>query len=468
MNSSAAIPRVLLADDQEDVLQALRLLLKGEGFSITTAQSPVEVLAAVKERDFDVALIDLNYSRDTTSGVEGLDLLAQLRKSDPSLPVLVMTAWGSVDGAVEALQRGARDYITKPWDNERLLLTLRTQIELSQALRQRARLEQENERLRAGASDAPILIGNSAAMRPVLEVIERVGPSDASVLVTGEHGTGKEVVARALHAASLRRERPLVTVNAGGLSDGVFESELFGHVKGAFTDAKTARVGSFELAHEGTLFLDELANMPLAQQAKVLRVLQTGELHRLGSSRTVMVDVRLITATNADLAKEVTEGRFREDLLYRVNTVEIALPPLRDRREDIEALAAHFLNGVIRRYRREVAGFRSAAITALRNHPWPGNVRELQHVIERAVLMSRGEWIEAEDLGLREVGPEGSAENELPLEELERRAIKRALQRTKGNVSLAADHLGLSRSALYRRLERHALATDGSDAERNE
>lgn len=462
---SSARPRVLIADDQPDVLGALRLLLKQEGFLITTASSPAEVLAAVQERDFDVALIDLNYSRDTTSGVEGLDLLAQLRQGDPSLPVIVMTAWGSVDGAVEALRRGARDYMTKPWDNERLLLTLRTQIDLSQALRQRARLEQENQRLRGASGDAPIMIARSAAMRPVIELIERVGPSDASVLVTGEHGTGKEVVARALHAASARRGRPLVTVNAGGLSDGVFESELFGHVKGAFTDAKAARVGSFELSHEGTLFMDELANMPLAQQAKVLRVLQTGELHRLGSSKTIMVDVRLITATNADLQREVQEGRFREDLLYRVNTVEIELPPLRDRREDIEPLAAHFLQQVLVRYRRKVAGFRDGAMAALRAHAWPGNVRELQHVIERAVLMARGEWIDAQDLGLRTAPSDSSPDAELPLEEIERRAIKRALQRTRGNVSLAAEHLGLSRSALYRRLERHKLATDGSDAD---
>lgn len=458
--------RILIADDQSDLLAALRILLRGEGFVVTSVESPQAALAAIAEQDFDVALIDLNYSRDTTSGREGFDLLGEIQSHDRDLPVLVMTAWGSVDGAVEALKRGARDYITKPWENERLLLTLRTQIELSQALRQRQRLEQENQRLRKADSHAPIMIANSPAMRAVLDVIERVGPSDASVLVTGEHGTGKEVVARVLHAQSNRRERPLVTVNAGGLSDGVFESELFGHVKGAFTDAKAARVGSFELAHEGTLFLDELANMPLAQQAKVLRVLQTGELHRLGSSKTTYVDVRLITATNADLEAEVRAGRFREDLLYRVNTVEVSLPPLRDRREDVPYLAKHFLDQVVRRYRRELDGFRDAAMQALQKHGWPGNVRELQHVIERSVLMARGRYIEADDLGLRGREAETPANASLRLEELERDAIKRALNKTGGNVSSAAESLGLSRSALYRRLERYGLGTDGRDSPR--
>jgi DNA-binding NtrC family response regulator len=458
--------RILIADDQSDLLAALRILLRGEGFAVTTVESPQAVLAALDDQEFDVALVDLNYSRDTTSGQEGFDLLTEIQRRDKALPVLVMTAWGSVDGAVEALNRGARDYITKPWENERLLLTLETQIELAQALRHRQRLELENERLRASASEAPVMIAKSAAMRSVLDVIERVGPSDASVLITGEHGTGKEVVARVLHAQSNRRERPLVTVNAGGLSDGVFESELFGHVKGAFTDAKTARVGSFELADQGTLFLDELANMPLPQQAKVLRVLQTGELHRLGSSKTTYVDVRLITATNADLAQDVREGRFREDLLYRVNTVEVALPALRERREDIPHLAAHFLATVLARYRRELGGFREGAMRALQQHGWPGNVRELQHVIERSVLMARGHFIEIEDLGLRTREGEDPATSSLRLEELERDAIKRALTQTGGNVSSAAESLGLSRSALYRRLERYGLGTDGRDSQR--
>jgi DNA-binding NtrC family response regulator len=290
---------------------------------VDTAASPDEVLAAVESRDFDAVLLDLNYARDTTSGREGLDVLGRLQKLDSTLPVIVMTAWGSVDVAVEAMRRGARDFVEKPWDNARLLAALGTQVELGQALRQSQRLQDENRRLRK--DDLPDLIAESPAMRPVLEIIERVGPSDANVLIFGEHGTGKEVVARWLHGNSNRAGEPLVVVNAGGIAESLFESEFFGHVRGAFTDAKADRVGCFELANGGTLFLDEIGNVPVAQQAKLLRALETGEVQRVGSSKTRHVDVRVISATNADLAAAVSEGRFREDLLYRLNTVEIRL-----------------------------------------------------------------------------------------------------------------------------------------------
>ena len=319
-------PRVLIADDQPDVLEALRLLLKAEGFQLETASSPAGVLAAVEAREFDVALIDLNYARDTTSGEEGLNLLSRIQGIDPTLPVVVMTAWGSVEVAVEAMRRGARDFVQKPWDNARLLAIIRTQIELSQALRKGQRLEAENSLLRG--EGMPKLIAESSAMQNVLQVISRVGPSDANVLILGENGTGKGVVARALHAVSSRASRPMVIVNSGGVSEGVFESELFGHVRGAFTDAKSDRVGRFELADQGTLFLDEIANVPMSQQAKLLRVIETGEFERLGSSRTRRVDTRIISATNANLAEEVTAGRFRQDLLFRLNTIEIRLPSL--------------------------------------------------------------------------------------------------------------------------------------------
>src|SRR5213594_2820798 len=307
-------PRLLIADDQADVLEALKLLLKGEGFDVETATSPRAVIAAVEARDFDALLVDMNYTRDTTSGAEGLDLLSRVQGLESAPPVVVMTAWGSVDGAVEAMRRGARDYIEKPWDNRRLLATLRTQVELGRALRKSRQLELENRALRK--EGFPDLIAESPAMQPVLRLMERVGPSDANVLVLGEHGAGKEVVARWLHAASPRADHPLIAVNVGGIPDGLFESELFGHLKGAFTDAKADRAGRFELADGGTLFLDEIANVPLLLQAKLLRVLQTGELERVGSSRTRRVDVRVISATNADVAAEVQAGRFREDLLF--------------------------------------------------------------------------------------------------------------------------------------------------------
>ncbi|MGE0812115.1 MAG: sigma-54-dependent transcriptional regulator [Vicinamibacterales bacterium] len=446
--------RVLIGDDQADVLEALRLLLKPEGYVVDTASSPAQVARALELKDYDVVLIDLNYSRDTTSGEEGLDLLRRIRMADESLPVVVMTAWGSVDVAVEAMRRGARDFIQKPWDNERLLSIIRTQTELGRAIRLGRRLELANQALMADGR-SPIL-AESAAMRPVLEVIARVGPSDANVLVSGENGTGKSLVAQALHAVSPRHARPMVTVNAGGMAEGVFESELFGHVKGAFTDAKADRVGRFELADGSTLFLDEIANVPSSQQAKLLRVIETGEFERVGSSRTRKVDVRIVSATNADLDAEVEAGRFRQDLLFRLNTIEIALPPLRDRREDIPLLARHFLTQHAQRYRKHVTGFEAAALQVLADHRWPGNVRELDHAIERAVLMTQSTVVRAADLGLR-VDPSSAGRLEdMSLEEVEAFLIKKAMARY-GNVSHAARALGLSRSALYRRLERYKL-----------
>jgi len=448
-------PRLLVADDDAHVLEALRLLLKAEGFQVETATSPGGVLAAVEARDFDAVLMDMNYTLDTTGGVEGLDLLSRLQLLDGTMPVLVMTAWGSIEGAVEAMRRGARDYIEKPWDNARLLHLLRTQLALGQAIRRSQRLESENVALRKDG--APELIATSPAMQPVLRLMERIGPSDANVFILGEHGTGKEVVARWLHAASSRAARPMITVNLGGLSEGVFESELFGHVKGAFTDAKSDRVGRFELADGGTLFLDEIANLSLGQQAKLLRVLQSGELERVGSSKTRTVDVRVLSATNADLHAEVAAGRFREDLLFRINTIEIRMPPLRERREDIPALAAHFLREYGTRYRKSVSKFHADAVRALLAYAWPGNVRELAHAVERAALLAEGDTVRTSDLNLRAAGEAGTRLEDLSLEEVERLLIQKALARFEGNVSAAAKTLGLSRSALYRRLERHGL-----------
>ena len=452
---SAGAPRVLIADDQPDVLEALRLLLKAEGYQIELVSSPAGVLAALDAREFDVVLMDLNYARDTTSGQEGLDLLSRIQALDSTLPVVVMTAWSSVKVAVEAMRRGARDFIQKPWENERLIAILRTQIELSRALRKGLRLEAENRLLRA--VERPTLIAESPAMQPVLRLIANVGPSDANVLVTGEPGTGKEIVAQTLHAISPRASKPMVTVNAGGLPEGVFESELFGHVRGAFTDAKVDRVGRFELADGSTLFLDEIANISATQQAKLLRVLQTGELERVGSSRTRQVDVRIVSATNADLNAEVAAGRFRADLQFRLNTIEIHLPPLRDRREDIPLLASHFLGRHAQRYRKSLAAFDPAAMQALLDHPWPGNVRELDHAVERAVLMAEGPQVRASDLGLRPAREASLRLDEMSIEDVERVLIQKALARFGGNVSHASKALGLSRSALYRRLQKYSL-----------
>jgi len=454
MKTADAAPRILIADDQPDVLEALRLLLKGEGYRTETVNSPAKLMAALEAGEFDVVLIDLNYARDTTSGQEGLDLLARIQALDGALPVVVMTAWANIELAVEAMRRGARDFVQKPWDNPRLIAIIRNQVELGKALRKGQRLEAENELLRGGG---PTLIAESPAMQPVLELINRVGPSDANVLITGENGTGKGLIARALHAVSARANKPLVVVNMGGLSEGIFESELFGHVKGAFTDAKTDRVGRFELADGGTLFLDEIANIPLNQQAKLLRVLETGEFERVGSSKTRRASVRILAATNADVRAEVAAGRFRQDLLFRLNTVEIHLPPLRERREDVPPLAAHFLRQHAQRYRKTVGGFEPGAAQILQEHGWPGNVRELDHAIERAILMAQGNTVKAADLGLRSGGETAPRLEEMSLEDVERYLIKRTLARFEGNAMKAADALGLSRSAFYRRLEKHGL-----------
>jgi DNA-binding NtrC family response regulator len=454
---ASGVPRILVADDQPDVLEALRLLLKAEGYQIETAASPAGVIAAVESREFDVVLMDLNYARDTTSGQEGLDLLNHLRALDSTLPIVVMTAWGSVDVAVEAMRRGARDFVQKPWENPRLLAILRTQAELSQALRHGQRLEAENSLLRGGGEGQPALIAQSAAMQPVLQMIARVGPSDANVLITGENGTGKGLIARAIHSVSGRAAKPMVTVNAGGVSEGVFESELFGHVKGAFTDAKIDRVGRFELAEGGTLFLDEIANVPLSQQNKLLRVLETGEFERLGSSITRRVNVRLLSATNADPHEEVAGGRFRQDLLFRLNTIEIRVPALRERREDLAPLAAHFLQHHAKHYRKKLTGFDQGAMQALLDHSWPGNVRELDHAIERAVLMTQGPIVRGSDLALRPGRESSMRIEDMSLEDVECFLIKKAMSRYDGNVSQAAKALGLSRSALYRRLQRYGL-----------
>jgi DNA-binding NtrC family response regulator len=453
-------PRILIADDQPDILQALRLLLKGEGYAIETASSPAQVAAALSDgAGFDMLLLDMNYARDTTSGKEGLDLLTRIHAVHPSLPIVLMTAWGSVDGAVEAMRRGARDYIEKPWDNARLLATTRAQVELGRALRRAERLEDENRYLREKGTVE--MVAESRSMRPILRLMERVGPSDANVLITGEHGTGKDVVARRLHAMSPRARKPLVIVNAGGLPEGIFESELFGHVKGAFTDARSDRVGFFEMADGGTIFLDEIGNLSTKLQSRLLRVLQTGEFQRVGSSRTQRSDVRVLSATNVDIRREIAEGRFREDLLYRLNTVEIHLPPLRERREDIPLLATHFLA----RSRAKPGGtsvtIGADAMRALLDYDWPGNIRELEHTVERAILLASGDVIRTADLNLyhpRAAQTEADDDLEaLPLDEVERLLIRKALNRHGGNVSQAAEALGLSRSALYRRLQRYGL-----------
>jgi len=444
-----------VADDQPHILEAVELLLAPQGIQVDCARSPQLALEALGQSEYDVLLIDLNYTRDTTSGQEGLDLLARIQEIDSRMPVIVMTAWGNIDLAVESMKRGARDFVQKPWENERLLSLVKVHAELHRALRRARQLELENRLLRA--EGMPEFVAGAPAMAPVLELIAQVGPSDANVLITGEHGTGKEIVAKLLHAASPRARMALVAVNAGGLPEGTFESEIFGHVKGAFTDARADRIGRFELANNGTLFLDEIANVPLRQQAKLLRVLETGELERVGSSQTRRVDVRVLSATNSQLHEEIAAGNFREDLLFRLNTVEIHLPALRDRREDIPLLAMHFLNRSRARYRKQVAGFAPAAMQQMLQYQWPGNVRELEHTVERAVLLCRGDEIDASNLAISSARAAAPSFDNMSIDEVEALLVRKVLRRCDGNISQAAEALGLSRAALYRRIEKYGL-----------
>jgi len=447
--------RILVADDQSAILDALKMLLRAEGFQVDTVRSPQVALESVGLREYDVVLLDLNYARDTTSGQEGIELIESIRAIDSQLPIVVMSAWGTIELAVEAVRRGARDFIQKPWDDERLVTTVRNHAELYQALRKSQRLEAANKLFR---SPGATFIAEAPAMRSVVDSISQVGPSHANVLITGEHGTGKEVVAQMLYRVSLRADRPLITVNTGGLPEGTFESELFGHVKGAFTDARSDRIGRFEMADTGTLFLDEIANVPLRQQAKLLRVLETGEMERVGSSRTRQVDVRVFSATNADLRAACASGNFREDLLFRLNTVEVHIPPLRERREDLPALSSHFLSKYASRYNKQIEGFSQEAIQKIAEYAWPGNVRELEHIIERAIIMCRENTVHTHHLGLqnsnRPVVPDLT---DMSLEEVEALLVGKALARFNGNVSQAAEVLGLSRGTFYRRMEKYGL-----------
>ena len=451
-------PRILIADDQADILSALKLLLKREGFDVATATSPAGVLDVAAREHVDVALVDLNYTRDTTSGEEGLELVEQLRKQHHDLPVVVMTAWATVDVAVKAMRHGANDFLEKPWNNQRLLSVLRNQVALAQARQRGRRLADENAILRA--SDGANLIATSRAMQEVVRLARQVARSDASVLITGEPGTGKSLLARLMHDWSDRAEKSFIAVNAGGLPETVFESEMFGHVKGAFTDAKADRAGRFEIADGGTLFLDEIGNVPPPQQARLLRALETGEFERVGSSKTQRADVRVISATNADLPAMIHDGRFREDLLFRINTVEIRVPPLRERREEILELATAALERKAQQYGREVTGFDAGALAALQQYAWPGNVRELNSVVERSLLLAGGSEVGVADLRLAPGRAGPPSLEEMSLEDAERALIRSAIKRNGGSVQAAAEALGLSRSAMYRRIEKLGLKPD--------
>ncbi len=459
MTADGARPRILVVDDQPDIREAVRMLLRTEGYFPIVAASPEEALACLRGDTFAAAIVDMNYRSDTTSGEEGLHLVTRIVGEWPGLPVVAMTAWASIDLAVEAMRRGAADFIEKPWQNARLLKVLESCIALDRSRRGERQLGAAQALLLQEAGEG--FVAESSAMRRLVDELMQIADSDAGVLLLGENGTGKSLLAKCVHQWSPRRDRPFVKVDVGGLTPTLFEAELFGHVRGAYTDARHERAGRFELADGGTLFLDEIGNLPHEQQPKLLRALEDGEFERLGSARTQRVDVRIVAATNADLQALVASGRFRRDLLYRLNTFQVTVPPLRERGDDVLPLARHYLARACARYRREVPVLERDAERALRVYDWPGNVRELAHVMERVALLGESSRLRADALRLPSTGDaHGRRLDGMTLEAAEAVLLRQALHDQRGNLQAAADQLGITRQSLYRRLDKHGIAAD--------
>jgi len=452
--------KILAVDDNEDILFALKLLLKNHVEKIVTEVTPDNIPQLMKEDSFDLILLDMNFTKDAISGQEGFDWLNKILEIDSDAVVVFITAYGDAEKAVKAIKAGATDFVLKPWQNEKLLATVNSAIKLRQSKREAGDLKEKQKEINE-IQDQPFheFIGESPEMQEVFKTINKVGQTDANVLILGENGTGKELVARALHRNSKRKDEVIISVDLGSIHENLFESELFGHVKGAFTDAKKDKSGRFELADKGTLFLDEIGNLSLPMQAKLLTTIERKEVTRVGSNSSRNIDVRLICATNNDIHKMVSNEEFRQDLLYRINTVEIHLPPLRERTGDIPLLAEHFLKQYAKKYKKQIKKISSEGLKKLNQHSWPGNVRELQHALERAVIMCDSDVLEADDFLL---SPVGKNKEELQLETydletIEKNVIKKVLKQNQGNVTKAADQLGLTRTSLYRRMEKYDL-----------
>jgi Response regulator containing CheY-like receiver, AAA-type ATPase, and DNA-binding domains len=450
--------KILMIDDDEDVLLAAKMLLKKQGHHIIIEKNPKKIPFLLNNDTYDVILLDMNFSKDITSGKEGFYWLEQILNHDPASVVIMITAFGDVEMAVRALKAGATDFILKPWQNEKLIATIATAIKLKQSYNQVDKLKHAKEMLEEQINKPfADIIGNSPAIRDVFSLIDKVARTDANVLILGENGTGKELIARAIHQRSLRKNNSFVSVDMGAITETLFESELFGHKKGAFTDAREDRPGRFELANGGTLFLDEIGNLSLSLQSKLLSALQSRQVTRVGSNQPQAVDIRLICATNMPLPKMVQEGTFRQDLLYRINTVEIHVPPLCDRVEDIPLLAQHYLSYYAKKYHKNVRSITPEAMDKLKRYAWPGNIRELQHSIERAVIMTDSETLQESDFLLSRTLTSSTSNHTLNLDEVEKSAIVKALQMHNGNISKAADELGLTRASLYRRMEKYGI-----------
>jgi two-component system, NtrC family, response regulator HydG len=453
--------KILIVDDNEDLLFAAKMLLKKHAQEVTIEKDPRKIPFLINNYSYDVILLDMNFTDDTTSGKEGFHWLKQIKEIEPKAVVILITAFGDVEMAVQALKEGATDFILKPWQNEKLLATLSAALKLKESYNEVEKLSKKQKQLQSELKK-PFneIIGSSASMKNVFSIIDKVAKTDANVLILGENGTGKELIARAIHDRSLRKDEIFVTVDMGSITESLFESELFGHKKGSFTDAKEDRAGRFEVADNGTLFLDEIGNLNMPLQSKLLTVLQRREVTRIGTNKSIPVDIRLICATNMPLHAMIMENAFRQDLLYRINTVEIFLPPLRERLDDIPILADHFLTSYSSKYRKHFKGFKTNAMQLLQHYSWPGNIRELQHAIERAIIMSENDELDSRDfffLSAKPTPEKTMSANTYNLDEVEKNMIQKAIDKNGGNISKAAKDLGLTRASLYRRLEKYGL-----------
>ncbi|MCK6617493.1 MAG: sigma-54 dependent transcriptional regulator [Cyclobacteriaceae bacterium] len=453
--------KLLIVDDNEDLLKAAKMFLKRHFAQVDTEKNPEAIPALMSNEDYDVILLDMNFTKDVSSGKEGYYWLGKILEIDPSAVVVLITAYGDVQMAVKAIKAGATDFVLKPWENEKLLATLYSSMRLRESRDEIETLKIKNQEINKELNSRfSEIIGTSAAMQRIFQTIERVAKTDANVLILGENGTGKELIARAIHRNSARSHENFVSVDLGSITETLFESELFGHKKGAFTDAKEDRAGRFELANGGTLFLDEIGNLSMPLQAKLLTVIQNRKVSRVGSNKEAPVDIRLICATNLPLYEMVKENKFRQDLLYRINTIEIEIPALRDRLEDIPLLANHFLKHYAGKYNKPVSRISDAALARMHKHPWPGNIRELQHALERAVILSNGNVLQPEDFTFTAQPAKDDGQLNLDqynLDEVEKLLIRKVLKKVNGNITQAAAELGLTRSSLYRRLEKHGL-----------
>lgn len=461
-NAAKQQATILIADDDEDIRLALELMLMANNYKVIEASNAKEVIIQTERQKPNLVLLDMNFSRDTTSGQEGLDILNQLKQSN--IPVILMTAWGSIELAVNGLKQGACDFIEKPWQKEKLLNSIEQQLSFSRIKQEhqgyRQLLSAEQPDLPSSSGNAQNWVCQSKAMLAIEQLVTQIAPTDANVLILGENGTGKSLLAERIHQLSTRKTNPLITVNMAAIPDNLFESELFGHQKGAFTDAKQNRIGRFQLADQGSLFFDEIGSLPLALQPKLLRVLETGQYEIVGSSQTQVANIRLISATNANLTQLVSDGAFRQDLLYRLNTLVITMPPLRERLNDIQPLAESFIAKFSQRYHKPLLALSTSAIEKLKHHHWPGNIRELSHVIERAVLLTTEQIITEQQLLLESIGTENKTITLQPLEQAERALIEKTMAVTSGHVIEAAKLLEISRNALYRRLEKFNISFD--------